>query len=90
MQPASPNDFDPNHARVLVVGPMASGKTALVQSLCHGGIGGTATVGVRSRPHPPTIGCNVDVKVLPITDAVSTVEVTGLMLVSLGDGGREA
>lgn len=63
MQAASTNNFDPNHARVLVVGPMASGKTTLVQSLCYGGTGGTAAAGVRSRP-PPTIGCNVDVKVL--------------------------
>lgn len=62
MQEASTNNFDPNHARVLVVGPMASGKTTLVQSLCHGGTGGTAAAGVRSKPSP-TIGCNVDVKV---------------------------
>lgn len=55
--------FDPNHARVLVVGPMASGKTTLVQSLCHGRTkGAAAEATVRSKP-PPTIGCNVDVKV---------------------------
>lgn len=70
MQAAPAKNFDPTHARVLVVGPMASGKTTLVQSLCHGGTGGTAAAGLRSKP-PPTIGCNVDVKVLlatPIAD----------------------
>eukprot|EP00903_Cladosiphon_okamuranus_P010627 g10049.t1 len=61
MQATSTISFDPNHARVLVVGPMAGGKTTLVQSLCHDGTGGTASAGVRSKP-PPTIGCNVDVK----------------------------
>lgn len=63
MQATSTISFDPNHARVLVVGPMAGGKTTLVQSLCHGATGGTASAGVQSKP-PPTIGCNVDVKVL--------------------------
>lgn len=60
MQADPVRSFDPDHARVLVVGPMASGKTTLVRSLCHGdGAGG----GARLRP-PPTVGCNVDVKVM--------------------------
>eukprot|EP00752_Nemacystus_decipiens_P002593 g2426.t1 len=42
---------------------MSIGKTTLVRSLCHGGTGGTAAAGARSKA-PPTIGCNVDVKLL--------------------------
>lgn len=50
--------FDPHHARVLVVGPMAVGKTTLVNALCYGCDGGP----LHGRP-APTVGCNVDVKV---------------------------
>lgn len=54
-------DFDPNHARVLVVGPMFAGKTSLVHSLCHcSPAGGGAAV--LQKP-TPTVGCNVEVKV---------------------------
>ncbi|CAM9505618.1 unnamed protein product [Discosporangium mesarthrocarpum] len=48
-------EFDPNHARVLVVGPMESGKTSLVHYLCHG----------KPLAWPTcTIGCGVEVKLL--------------------------
>jgi len=60
MQADPARSFDPDHARILVVGPMAGGKTTLVHSLCHGE--GAGPAGARLRP-PPTVGCNVDVKV---------------------------
>lgn len=59
MQADPVRSFDPDHARVLVVGPMASGKTTLVHSLCHGEGAGA---GALLKP-TPTVGCNVDVKV---------------------------
>ena len=59
MESFAAEDFDPDHARVLVVGPMSAGKTTLVHSLCHVGVSGGAAL--RKRP-PPTVGCNVDVK----------------------------
>lgn len=62
--PFSREDLDPNHARILVVGPMFAGKTSLVNSLCHcssssAGGGGAALL---HKP-APTVGCNVEVKV---------------------------
>ena len=58
MESFAAEDFDPHHARVLVVGPMSAGKTTLVHSLCRVGVSGAA---LQRRP-PPTVGCNVDVK----------------------------
>ncbi|CBN75784.1 LIP1, Ras superfamily GTPase [Ectocarpus siliculosus] len=59
MDASAGKNFDPHHARVLVVGPMAAGKTTLVHSFCHGG-GGNGVPGNTL----PTVGCSVDVKLL--------------------------
>ncbi|CAN0450250.1 unnamed protein product [Ascophyllum nodosum] len=56
-------ELDPNHARVLVVGPMLSGKTTLVESLCRA-CGDDTVASRRNRRPPPTVGCNVEVKLL--------------------------
>ncbi|CAM9620090.1 unnamed protein product [Ectocarpus fasciculatus] len=60
MDASAGKSFDPHHARVLVVGPMAGGKTTLVHSFCHGGGGGNGVLGNTL----PTVGCSVDVKLL--------------------------
>lgn len=70
MDESAAKNFNPHHARVLVVGPMAAGKTTLVHSLCHGANGATSGAMQQQRP-PPTVGCNVDVKVLQGRVAVS-------------------
>ncbi|CAM9308393.1 unnamed protein product, partial [Ectocarpus sp. 12 AP-2014] len=58
MDASAGKNFDPHHARILVVGPMAAGKTTLVHSFCHGDSGN----GVPGNTLP-TVGCSVDVKV---------------------------
>ncbi|CAN0499756.1 unnamed protein product [Ectocarpus sp. 12 AP-2014] len=59
MDASAGKNFDPHHARILVVGPMAAGKTTLVHSFCHGDSGN----GVPGNTLP-TVGCSVDVKLL--------------------------
>lgn len=58
MDASAGKNFDPHHVRILVVGPMAAGKTTLVHSFCHGG-GGNGVPGNTL----PTVGCSVNVKV---------------------------
>ncbi|CAM9952121.1 unnamed protein product [Scytosiphon promiscuus] len=69
MDASAAKNFNPLHARVLVVGPMAAGKTTLVHSLCHG-----ATSSTPQRRPPPTVGCNVDVKMVDARNADRSIE----------------
>ncbi|CAN0083283.1 unnamed protein product, partial [Hapterophycus canaliculatus] len=72
MDTSAATSYNPHHARVLVVGPMAAGKTTLVHSLCHGANGGTS--GAPQHRPSPTVGCNIDVKVLNHRNADRSIE----------------